>query len=154
MPMLSIYGELIALIDRLEAEGREYALCGGLALAVHGIPRATLDIDLVILATELDDVLRIGAALGFDVRAKPMTLGRGAVTMHRISKIDPESGDVLPLDLILVGDATREAWSQRLRVEWEGRHLSVISREGLISLKLLRGSGQDMDDIARLKEAS
>jgi hypothetical protein len=39
-------------------------------------------------------------------------------------------------------------------VEWEGRHLSVISREGLISLKLLRGSGQDMDDIARLKEAS
>jgi hypothetical protein len=36
-------------------------------------------------------------------------------------------------------------------VEWEGGTLSVVSPEGVIILKSLRGSGQDQDDIEYLR---
>ena len=34
--------------------------------------------------------------------------------------------------------------------EWEGGRLSVVSRDGLIELKQLRNSGQDIADIEAL----
>ena len=43
-------------------------------------------------------------------------------------------------------------WETRREVEWEAGKLWVVSREGLIALKSLRGSGQDKDDIRQLKE--
>jgi hypothetical protein len=39
-----------------------------------------------------------------------------------------------------------------MEVEWEGGKLQVVSQEGLITLKSLRMSGQDLDDIKQLKE--
>ncbi len=40
--------ELISLAAVLASEGIPYALCGGLALAVHGFQRATKDIDFLV----------------------------------------------------------------------------------------------------------
>jgi len=45
----------------------------------------------------------------------------------------------------------RQAWESRMKVEWEGGSLSVVSPEGLILLKSLRRSGQDQDDIQYLR---
>ncbi len=39
--MLDLYEELKTLISRLNAAKVEYALCGGLALTVYGIPRGS-----------------------------------------------------------------------------------------------------------------
>ena len=50
---MDLHQELVQLIDALEAAGAEYALCGGLALAVHGHPRFTKDIDLLVPAEAL-----------------------------------------------------------------------------------------------------
>ena len=44
--MLDLLEELKNVLARLEQDGVPYALCGGLAMAVHGYPRATVDIDL------------------------------------------------------------------------------------------------------------
>lgn len=44
--MFDIYNELRKLTVSLERDGIEYALCGGLALAVHGYIRATIDIPI------------------------------------------------------------------------------------------------------------
>ena len=43
-------------------------------------------------------------------------------------------------------------WESRIEVEWETEKLQVVSREGLITLKSLRKSGQDLDDIKSLTE--
>jgi len=40
--MLDLYEELKAIISALEENGIDYALCGGLAMAVYGAPRATV----------------------------------------------------------------------------------------------------------------
>ncbi len=46
----------------------------------------------------------------------------------------------------------KEAWETRWQIEWEEGRIWVVSREGLIFLKSLRASGQDLDDIQKLKE--
>jgi hypothetical protein len=46
--MAMLLGELSQLISALSENGVEYAVCGGLSLAIHGFARATLDIDVLI----------------------------------------------------------------------------------------------------------
>jgi hypothetical protein len=41
--MLDIYEEFLKLVEALNERAIDYALCGGMAMAVHGLPRATVD---------------------------------------------------------------------------------------------------------------
>lgn len=149
--MLDLFSEFKMLISRLSERQIAYALCGGLAMAVYGLPRATLDIDLLISSETLPTVKALACELGYTLEAQPMTFAKGAIKIFRISKVDPDSDDFLILDLLLVTPAIMKVWESRTEVAWEEGTLWVVSREGLISLKTLRGSGQDFDDIKRLK---
>jgi hypothetical protein len=149
--VLDLFDEFKVLIAALEAERIDYALCGGLAMAVHAMPRATVDIDLLIERQELPRVKRIAADLGYTFEAAPISFRGGDVEIRPVSKIDPASGDTLMLDLLLVTSATEPAWQTRQALIWEQGTVRVVSREGLIALKSLRGSGQDRDDIALLE---
>ena len=152
--MLDIYDEFLRLVESLDERKIDYALCGGMALAVHGSPRATIDIDLLILSESLEEIILLAAARGYTIRGKDLSFAGGAIEIRRISKIDRESGDLLSLDLLLVTPEIQEVWATRISTEWEGRLLSIVSREGLIALKKLRGSGQDLDDIVKLQNGS
>ena len=44
--MADIFDEFQNLIGRINKEQIDYAVCGGWAMAIHGAPRATVDIDL------------------------------------------------------------------------------------------------------------
>ncbi len=150
--MLDLYEELKTLVSRLNTAKVEYAVCGGLALAVYGIPRATVDIDIMVQRAKLEEVHNLVRELGYIMKARPMTFAQEAIEIHRVSKIDPESGDLFSLDFLLVTSEIDSVWRSRREVEWEDGKLWLVSREGLITLKSLRGSGQDLDDIKKLKE--
>jgi hypothetical protein len=150
--MLDLYEEIKTLASRLNTAKVEYAICGGLALAVYGIPRATVDIDIMVQRAKLEEVHNLVRELGYIMKARPMTFAQEAIEIHRVSKIDPESGDLFSLDFLLVTSEIDSVWRSRREVEWEDGKLWLVSREGLITLKSLRGSGQDLDDIQRLKE--
>jgi hypothetical protein len=149
--MIDIVDELRALVTKLDQHHIEYALCGGMAMAVHQIPRMTIDIDLLITQESQASVMVIAKELGYTIRGMDMTFAGGAVEIRRVSKIDPEAGDLLSLDFLLVTKDIRAVWDSRIKSEWEGGTLSVVSREGLIALKQLRRSGQDLDDIKALE---
>lgn len=149
--MIDITDELRALTAVLDTHEVDYALCGGMAMAVHGFARTTIDIDLLILSDALDDVLTIAKSLDYNIRGEDMSFANGAVEMRRVSKIDPDDGELLSLDLLLVTPDIIESWESRLEAEWEGRKLSVVSAKGLIALKQLRGSDQDLVDIKALR---
>ncbi|RUQ29199.1 MAG: hypothetical protein EKK68_12995 [Candidatus Competibacteraceae bacterium] len=142
--------ELANLIKVFDEDEIDYALCGGLALAVYAKPRATLDIDIMVQPDYLDEIKQKAEKLGFTVHATPMKFKGGAVQIHRMTKFDDELGEYLSLDLLIVTPETRSSWDSRITVEWEGGRLKVISPKGLIELKLLRRSGQDEDDIKYL----
>lgn len=150
--MLDLYNEFRQVIEALDKQAVEYAICGGMAMAIYDRPRATVDIDLLILSESLDRVKAIAKALGYTIRGLDMTFAKGAIEIRRVSKIDSETGFVLSLDLLLVTPEIREVWDSRLDADWEGGKLSVVSRSGLIALKVLRGSPQDHADISALRE--
>ena len=124
--MLDLYDEFKALISALTMRKIDYALCGGLAMAVHGLQRATVDIDLLIPAAVLDEAKGIARDLGFTAEALPMTFSGKAIEIHRTSKIDPASGDVLMIDFLLVTPQIMNAWRTRTEVEWENGRLWVV----------------------------
>ncbi len=149
---LDLYDEFRKLIGSLDDHGIDYAICGGMAMAIYDRARATVDIDLLILSESLEDVIAVATALGYTIRGLDMTFSNGAIEIRRVSKIDSKSGNVLSLDLLLVTPEIRQIWDSRMQADWEGGILSVVSREGLIELKNLRGSLQDHADISALME--
>jgi hypothetical protein len=148
---MELHEELRALIAALDDDGVEHALCGALALAVYGPPRATADIDLLIPSDSVEEASAAARALGYTIPAKQMVLSEGDIEIVRLSKADADSGQLLSLDLVLAHPALEEVWRSRERVEWEDGELSVVSREGLVAMKRLRGSAQDLADIEALE---
>jgi len=148
--MATLFQELEQLLRALEENKISYALCGGLALAVHGIPRATVDIDLLIQPEDWERLRAAAAKLGYTLPANPMSLGQGKVEIRRVSKIHGQ--EVLTLDALLVTPALKGIWSARQSLPWQNGEVTVLSRGGLIELKKISGRPQDLADIARLQE--
>lgn len=148
---MDLLDELKQLVARLHDEGIEYALCGGLAMAVYALPRATLDIDIMIDASSLERTRDAVRRLGFSLNALPMQFQGEKIHIHRVSKVEPGTGETLSVDMLIVTPEVRQAWDSRMNVEWEGGVLSVVSPQGLILLKSFRKSGQDQDDIQYLR---
>ena len=148
---MNLLDELKAVTESLDREEIEYALCGGLAMAVYDLPRATLDIDLLIQIDSLFSAKRAVEPLGFTLSGAPMTFHGGDVQIYRLVKVDPDGGAELVLDFLLVTPATAKAWETRREIEWEGGSLKVVSPQGLILLKAFRRSGKDLDDIEHLR---
>lgn len=143
--------ELGALTDAFEEAGVDYALCGGLALAIYALPRAALDIDVLVERGAFDDARRVARRRGFTLDAPPVVAPNDAVEIRRLTKVDPASGESLMLDALLVTPTIRDAWEGRTTARWLRGTIRVVSPEGLIRLKQLRGSGQDADDIRHLR---
>ena len=139
--MQDLLDEFRGLVAALEEAGVDFAVCGGLAVAVHARPRATLDIDLLLPRDQLEGARDVALRLGY----------RDSMEMQGLSKPDPETGDLLSLDLLLVTPGLTSIWQSRERVAWEYGSLPVVSRSGLVQMKRLRGSGLDLDDIRALE---
>lgn len=150
---MDIADELRRLVSELNDRGVDYALCGGMAMAVHGIARTTIDIDLLIPAESLSTVFSIAGSLNYNIRGLDMSFADGAVEIRRVSKIDPDDGELLSLDLLLVTPQVLGSWQTRIAADWEGLKLWVVSRQGLVALKELRKSDLDLVDIKALRGA-
>jgi hypothetical protein len=149
---LNLYDELLALVDALNREKVDYGVCGGIALAIHGFPRFTKDIDLLILPQDLDRITAVAAERGFIVMANPLRFDAGKPTareVRRISKIEGE--DVLTLDLLLVSAVLQQAWDDREEFLWQGRSVKAVSAQALAGMKRIAGRDQDLLDVKRLE---
>ena len=149
--MLDLADEFEAVISALADHSIDYAVCGGLAMAIHGFPRATVDIDLLIRPEAEERVYAAVEPLGFRIRATPMHFDQGKMEIRRVTKID-STGDTLMLDLLLVTPAFENVWRDRATIESDFGPISVVSRDGLIELKSGRMSGVDQEDIKRLRD--
>ncbi|TKS59145.1 MAG: hypothetical protein EWM72_02460 [Nitrospira sp.] len=136
---------LRTLIGSLPAPAPPYCLIGALALSAWGQPRATKDIDLLILLDEESqgEFLKELASRGFlkdEARSEHNPMLRG--TLVRLY-----SGDV-PIDLLAPRDAQEEeALTRRRMIEVEGLSLWTISPEDLVLMKLKAGRPYDFGDV-------
>lgn len=129
-------------IVRLFNEAKiEYALCGGMAVAIHGYPRFTKDIDLLVAEDFLERAKEVARLAGFlDESARvPLTDSY----LHRLLKI--EGSDYRMLDLIVPKRLDTKAWAERQWFDWNDLPICVVSVEGLVEMK--RASGRDLDKV-------
>lgn len=137
---------LRTLIESLPASAPPYCLIGALALSAWGQPRATKDIDLLILLNESSqaELLRGLASHGFlkdEAWSKHNPMLQG--TMVRL-----QSGDV-PIDMLVPRDVQEEeALIRRRLIEVEGLSLWTVSPEDLVLMKLKAGRPYDFGDVA------
>jgi len=137
-----------AVAARLAGEEIPFALIGAAAMALHGVSRATADVDLLTLD-------RRCLASGFWVG---LETDRARFAVHRGDESDPLAGVVRfeapgerAVDLV-VG---RSAWQAPLvaaapRLPVGELELPVLDPVGLILLKLYAGGPQDAWDIEQL----
>jgi hypothetical protein len=151
---LDLIAELEGLVDAFDREGVDYTICGGIALGMLGHPRGTMDIDMLVLPADLDRAVAAAKAVGFDIPGRKMVFGLRTNTpreVRRISKIDPETGKLMPLDLMVVAYEYVDVWASRLSVPLGTRNYKVVSREGLAIMKRIAGRPQDLADLAKLE---
>lgn len=146
---IDLFDETMGLLAELERHGVPYAVVGALALAIHGVPRATTDIDLLVRRDDVEAILEVARARGFRVQALPMRFSDG-LEVRRSSKVDATV--MLTLDLLLVNENLEPVWASRERVATERGDVWVVSRQGLIEMKAWAGREQDLADIRRLRE--
>ena len=149
--LLQEFTEFVATLNRRRLA---YAVCGGWAMTIHGCPRATMDIDVMVLPDDLAQAWQVALDLGYSVEGLPLNFHDGAVEIKRISKIDGETKILFTIDFLLVTEATQQIWRDRETVEWEHGGISTVSRAGLIQLKRISGRLQDLADIERLEDES
>jgi len=142
------------VIAALGAAAVPFAVCGGLAVSIHARPRATVDIDLLVPPEAIASLVEALAPLGFQRRERaPTRLAGGQIVMHRLTRVVPGDPEVLMLDVIEASAGVPgAAWGGRVTRNWTGHSVSVVSREGLVALKRLRGSPLDLADIAELEK--
>jgi hypothetical protein len=149
-----VRGVALRLIDLLEREGLEYALMGGLAVPVWGIPRATYDIDIVLSMDE--DGLRLHRPRE-ERRLPPGSGARGGVSRcpsgHGEDPLEwwtAESRRV-EVDVFLVTTPYQKAaFLRRCRVRLDGRDAWVLSAADIVLHKLLAGRPKDMADVQNI----
>lgn len=146
---MDILEEFLAIVDALNAAHVDYAVCGGLALSIHGWVRATNDIDLLIREDDVDRAKAAARTVGYQV-ATPESLvfnsGReDERRLYRISKFEGE--DQMTLDLLVVTPFLETVWDDRQTYRVEGRTVGVVSAEGLVKMKRATGRKRDEADI-------
>ncbi|TDI43123.1 MAG: hypothetical protein E2P02_11880 [Acidobacteria bacterium] len=151
---MDLYQELRDVTEAFLDADIDYAVCGGMAVAIHGYPRFTKDLDFLVLE---DDMPRIRTAvknLGYTLPAGPIPFGVGTDATRRIYRISKVIGsDVFTLDFLIVSAQWSEAWETRRDYELEdGAVLTVVSREGLLHMKRLAGRLQDQLDLQNLEK--
>lgn len=137
------------MLSALSDEGADFLLVGAYAVAAHGIPRATADLDIWVRPSDANAerveraLARFGApgsAIRRDDLLSPGVLIQIGVEPRRIDLLTSIDG----VDF-------EDAWSHRVDVEVDGLHIPVIGRRHLIINKKAVGRPQDLADVARLE---
>lgn len=138
----------------LDEAGIPFMLTGSFAAAYHGIPRATLDIDLVVHPT--DAQLRVLVAL-LESRGQYVSLEAALEALELESMfnvIDPSTGWKVDLIIRKTRAFSRTEFDRRVRIQFDGMSLDVASIEDVVISKLewarLGGSLRQIQDVAGL----
>jgi len=128
----------------LSAHDVHYVVIGGVAAIVHGVPRTTFDVDLLIESTP-DNAARLLAALHEAGIASASLTTTAGVLAHEITVFK----DVLRIDVQTrtPGVEFPEAWLHRLERTVEGVRYWIVSRDHLIAMKQAAGRPKDLEDV-------
>ena len=132
----------------LDAEGVEYLLIGGYAVAYHGFPRATEDIDLWVASSpqNADRIVKALKQFGFDLPELQPDLFLKADSIVRMG-VPPLR---IELSTTISGVTFDESYMARVTETIDGIAVSIINLADLKKNKQASGRHQDLADLERL----
>jgi predicted nucleotidyltransferase len=139
---------LKSVFSSLQEHQVKYVIIGGIAAVLHGVPRATFDLDILIEATE-ENTRRLLAALS--------DAGLGTASLTTPSEILANEitvfKDVVRIDVqtSTPGISFESAWENKTTLEYHGQELHVLSRRDLIASKNASGRQVDIEDVRLLE---
>ncbi|MFA6034511.1 MAG: hypothetical protein WC889_16555 [Myxococcota bacterium] len=142
--------DFLDLLRLFSGGGVKYLLVGGYALAVHGRPRATGDMDLWVEPSAGNAGAVYRALAGFGAPLQGITADDlslpGVVFQIGLS---PRRIDVITS---IDGVTFEGAWPNRVAVELDGVTVNVIGRSDLLKNKRSTGRLQDLADVEMLEK--
>ncbi len=140
-----------AFIASLNSQQVEYVVVGGHAVAFHGYPRFTGDIDF-LLRPSVDNARRVLLALadfGFsslDITEQDLTRPGQVIQLgYPPNRID--------LVTEVTGVAFDAVWAGRVSARLDGLEVQIMGREALLTNKRATGRAKDLADIAAIEDA-
>ena len=138
------------MVECLLREGVDFMLVGGYAVALHGWPRTTFDIDFWIMANpeNAKAVMRAITAFG-----SPL-MGLTETDFHRSGMVfqigtEPQRIDIISaVDGLDYADAARRA----VKMDVDGLEIKVMSLDDLIVNKRASGRPKDIADAMALEK--
>lgn len=141
--------DFVEMLSALSEAGAEYLVVGAHALAAHGVPRATGDLDLWVRPSKAnakdvwEALARFGAPLGGlavdDLSSRDLVFQIG-VSPNRIAILTS-----------ITGVEFEDAWGSRLTIDLDDLRVPVIGRDFLIRNKRAVGRTRDLADIEALE---
>jgi hypothetical protein len=138
------------MLSALSDAGADFLVVGAHALAAHGLPRATGDLDIWVRpsadnARRVLEALRTFRAPLHDLSEDDLTR---AGTVFQIGVV-PNRIDILTE---ISGVAFEDAWPRREWLVVEGQRLPFLGRADLIANKRAAGRPRDLADVAALED--
>ena len=140
--------DLREFIESLNSHGVEYLIVGAHALAFHGFPRYTGDVD-VLLRPSPENAARVERVL---VAFSFASLGLRAADFLDPGRVVQLGSAPNRIDLLtsLTAVTFDEAWDLRVLGDLGGVPVAFLSRETLIKNKRATGRTQDAADVEKL----
>ena len=142
--------DLREFIELLNSGKIDYLVVGGFAVAWHGYPRFTADIDFLVGTAQSNAVAIVGVLDAFGFRSleiKPEDLTQPGQIVQLGAK--PNRIDLITS---ISGINFAQAWEHRVPGSIDGIPVFFISREDLIRNKESTGRPKDLGDVAALRE--
>jgi len=140
--------DLRAFVESLNSAGVKYVVVGGYAVAFHGHPRFTGDIDFFVdsSAENAEKLVRAIELFGFG------SLGLKPEDFTRPDSVVQMGYPPNRIDIINEIDAVsfEEAWSSRLMAQLEGVPVAYIAKDLLIRNKKAVNRPKDFGDVSKL----
>jgi hypothetical protein len=141
--------DLREFIELLNSHAVEYVVVGGYAVAYHGYPRYTGDIDFFIRPTDSNAelLLEVLDVFGFGevglTREDFTTPGRIVQLGLPPNRIDLVTG--------ITGVTFDEVWGNRVPASLDGIPVSLIGKEELLRNKRASGRAKDLADVEAIE---
>jgi len=147
---MELYPDFKELLELLNEHEVDYLIVGGYALALHGAPRFTGDLD-IYLSTHRDNAAKVMTVL------KEFGFGAVNLTTDDFTKDDQIIQLGVPpirIDFITSIDGVEwdTAWSNREKGNWSQVPVHYLSRNDFIENKRASGRHKDLADIESLGE--
>jgi hypothetical protein len=143
--------DFVEMLSALTETGAEFLVVGAHALAAHGVPRATGDLDIWVKGSG-DNAKRVLSALEkFGAPLIDLTMSDLTTpgVVYQIG-VPPSRIDILTS---ISGVTFEQAWARRLTVEIEGTSVPILGKQEFIVNKRAVGRPKDLSDLELLAEA-